>query len=297
VRHGTGGPAKKPCPLGATRVHSGLVREFRSVVLLGALLAVGACSFPSRGTPSDGPADASLAVVDAAVADRDAAAGAPDAMVVRPNVLVLSDAEGAGDPDPLPPLRTALEARAIDVSDGGFYGDWSPPPAAALAAYDVVIWLQGTTYDADVENDLAPALRTYVDGGGVLVRTEWSVYNADGFSDYDGIDDVLPVTSLGGDFGYGATWSAAEAHPYLLDVALPFTTGAGYSEVEVSDQGTVLATLAPAAGGPSMPALTYREFGGGRVVHLNHDVLYTLNELSPQLLLMLGNIAWASVPP
>ncbi|MEZ4368191.1 MAG: hypothetical protein R2939_18220 [Kofleriaceae bacterium] len=260
-----------------------------------------ACTFPSAGgidgdppgPPGPPGADASPPGVDA-----DVTVDAPP--MVTPRVLVLTDARpGTADRDALPAVQAALTAAGIIVDDGGYYADWPSSVAPDLSATDAVIWLQGVNFNVSIESELAPTLSAYVAGGGVLVRTEWSAWNADRPSDYDGIDAQLPVTAPGSHFGYGAVWSAlAPGHRYLAGVTLPWATAAGYSEVTAVPGSTVVATLSPASGDSTpYPALTYHAVGDGRVVHVNHDVLYTVEEVEPQLLRLFINIATVSASP
>lgn len=251
---------------------------------------------PSRNDPGDDAGtDGSAPVNDASVDD--AGEPTPDAAVPpAAKVLVFGDvdpdtSETTGEAAEL--VVAALEDADMEVVSGGYYADWDGV-TPSLDGVDIVIWLEGVEYGSTLQEAADDALVAFVNGGGVLVRTEWGVYAIDP-DEATGIDALMPVT-YANDYAYTSTWTATDAdHPYLAGVTFPLVTTSGHSYVALTEDAVEIVSLTNNEDTPAtVPAVSEKTFGAGKVVHINHDVLYTVETLEPSVLSLIGNIAQAS---
>jgi hypothetical protein len=129
----------------------------------------------------------------------------PTAPVSVPaKVLILED---GGSEDT---LQLFLDSAGFDVTMGGLYSSYT---GTNFSAYDLVIFLNGVQHTNVMADSVQTALKNYVMGGGVLLLTEWMVY--DGNTTI--LDSLSPVTSGG---GYNDGFEA-----YLKQLDHPITAG------------------------------------------------------------------------
>ncbi len=162
-----------------------------------------------------------------------------------------------------------------------------------LRQYDVVI-----IGDPGTEGEfasLAPALRQWVEAGGGLVATGWTVYGAGPTSGpvVPDLDAVVPVgTSSYYNYIYGGTLDVLDTdHPIvdgLNDFVLP-SSYYEYSQLGVDPGATALATLNGAA------VVVAGNPGQGRSAYLGPTYFYNGNLRTPELDRLLEQaVAWTS---
>ncbi|MCA9602729.1 MAG: beta-galactosidase trimerization domain-containing protein [Myxococcales bacterium] len=265
-----------------------------------ALSGLAGCDDSSNKQTSDGGQDSGRdggdVQADGSTVDG-SADGGDDASTPRvPHVLVLNDSpadELADNGDPAGQLVAALEAADIVAVNAGYYPEWDGA-TPSLTDVDVVVWFEGSYYGETIMETMDSALQAFVNGGGTLVRTEWGGYSID--EEATGINTMMPTFYDGG-YAYSSTWSADMAsHPYLSGITFPFATLSGHSYMVTTENAVTIASLTNNESEPvTTPAVTEKAFGAGKVIHVNHDVLYTIDTLEPELLKLFVNIANASI--
>ncbi|MCA9582566.1 MAG: hypothetical protein KC416_12280 [Myxococcales bacterium] len=236
------------------------------------------------GLGMDGSTDMDGGAADGDAGDGgDAGSDGGDVLPPRKPTVFLIDDSDAG-----PQFKAAFEAAGMTVTEAGNYYDWDGV-TPALGDHDVAVLLQGKSYSSDIAEAMDDALVAYVEGGGVLIRTEWGLYNARNGADVD-IDLMFPVKYDSG-YDYVATWNVVETnHPFLAGVTAPFSSDAGYSETVLEADATLIMKS-----DDNNPLLTTKQFGKGHVVHVNHDMTYTISTVEPQILKIFVNIAhWST---
>ena len=211
----------------------------------------------TSGSPDGGELDASTTSSSAPIA-----------------VLLLGDSGSQGQ------IETALTGAGYDVTTIVYYGDWNgaiPLPSA----FDVVVYLDGVSWGNGLSAEADAALAAFVQGGGGLVRTEWSLF-AQGVN--PAIDALLPST-YEGSYTYGATWTVVDAaHPLAEGLPASFESEAGYSHGTATGDTTVVVD-----DGLGNPLAAVRNDVGGSVVHINHDLLDTVPTIEPPVLQLFVN--------
>ena len=205
-------------------------------------------------------------------------------------VLVLDD---SNDPDEgsAAQVISALRSARHVVFDGGFYRAWDGV-SVPLDEVEVVLLLQGVQYDDSMNADADEALAAFVLAGGGLVRTEWGAYAA-GDSPTLAIDELLPAVAPDSDYDYGSTWrTVVPRHPLLRNVPRAFSTpDAGYSVVVAQPGAEVVMEDQD-----GIPMVTAGHFGLGRVIHINHDLRYSVSVIPAPILAILINAAEYGAP-
>lgn len=252
--------------------------------LLFALVATAtACVVPAPegfgdGTDGEDGTDGSSDTDDAV--DTDVAASGLTALVLD-------------DGGSLDQVADALEEAGHAVIEGPMFDTWDGTNPG-LDGVDVVVFLQGAI-DEDLllppEGDAA--LLGFVTSGGGLIRTEKAAFFADSGNNM-AVDDGLPVSYDQG-FQTGANWESLERdHPLLTDLPNAWNDDAAYAVVEPMDEAPVEVVMDSNPGG--VPMVSYRDDLGGRVIHLNHDMTGTTEQLSTGIRGLLGNAVTFAAP-
>lgn len=234
-------------------------------------------------------------------------AGAPAALMVEgPSVLVLADTD-----------VVSTNALTTSLANGGAQVTVRPGPEytwdgtnPSLDGFDVVVHLNGSSYEAGLTVQGQNALASFVSNGGGYVGAKWN-----GFEDQPQMNDLVlqgfggtptgPEQSCGFcQITYEAA-AAAAGHPVLAGLPASFTfTADGHDagpQVEfASNPSTVLMRVPSGAA-----AVLVREIGGGRIVNLSIAPNYYFDDLGniqdpvtlqdPNIqLLYLNAVTWAS---
>jgi hypothetical protein len=190
------------------------------------------------------------------------------ASVTGPSVLVLADTD-----------VVATSALANSLSDAGLQVTLRPGPEwswdgtnPSLDGFDVVVHLNGATYDMPLSSSAQTTLTNFVQNGGGLVTARW-----DGMESQPQMVD-LALQEYGGDaesqncgacqVTYQALASAA-GHPVLegLPSSFTFTADAHDAGPQVSFASDPSTALMEVASGRS--AVLVRQFGSGRIVNFS----------------------------
>jgi type 1 glutamine amidotransferase len=223
-----------------------------------------------------------------------------------PSVLILADTDVVS--------TTAL---ANSLAGAGVQVTLRPAPEytwdgtnPSLNGFDVVIHLDGETYDSPLPSEAQTALTSFVQNGGGFVGAKW-----DGYEVQPELSNLV-LQGVGGDpsgpekncgaclVTYEAL-AAAAGHPVLAGIPSSFTFmadahDAGPQTVFASEPSTVLMQVS--TGGP---AVLVRQFGAGRVVNFSFAPNYPFNDLGdwhdPETLqdsniqkLYLNAVVWAA---
>ncbi len=191
-------------------------------------------------------------------------------------VLILSDVDG--------PATTSL---ANSIVSAGFHVGLLQAPEynwfgtnPSLDGYDVVIHLNGFTYNLPLSADAQTGLQAFVNNGGGFVGAQWNGYEelvgqqtgmpelvllgvGDATSDACGPCDVTYTTVAG-----------QENHPVLAELPSSFTIyadGHDASAKSTSDAATVVLMRSPSGG----PAVLVRQVGSGKVVNFSFAPNYS----------------------
>lgn len=198
------------------------------------------------------------------------------------DVLLLND--GGSEPQ----VIAALQAAGHAVTDAGPYHEWT---GSGLDGIDAVVYLDGVDYAFGLTPEADAALASYVAGGGRLIMTEWTAYDAHHGLLGAQVTQLMAVASPGGAYGYGNTWTvAAPGHPLAAGLPASWSDAAGFSAVEAD-----LASIVVISGNGGNPLLAYRAYDAGTVVHLNHDLTYTTAQIHPNALQLLVNAVGAEL--
>lgn len=192
------------------------------------------------------------------------------ASIPGPKVLILSDVDG--------PATTAL---ANSIVSAGFHVGLLQAPEynwfatnPALDGYDVVIHLNGFTYNLPLAANAQSALQTFVNNGGGFVGSQWN-----GYEEVAGQQTGMPeLVLLGvGDWQSDAcgpcdvtytTVAGQESHPVLAGIPAAFTfyaDGHDASPKPTSGSATIVLMRSPSGG----PAVLVRQVGSGKVVNFS----------------------------
>ena len=184
-----------------------------------------------------------------------------------PKVLILADVNG--------PSTTAL---ANSIVNAGFHVGVKSAPEynwfgtnPSLDGYDVVIHLNGFTYNIPLAQSAQSALKAFVSNGGGFVGAQWN-----GYEEVSGqqtqMSELVLHSSNGDDAeSCGAcevTYNAVagqESHPVLAGLPSTFTIYADGHDASAklgNDPSTVVLMRAPGGG----PAVLASQFGSGKVV-------------------------------
>lgn len=204
------------------------------------------------------------------------------------SVLILADVDGAGTPALADTLAAA--GFAVTVRPGPEYTwDGTDP---ALAGFDVVVHLNGSTYDGAFDFAAQQALSNYVQNGGGYVGAQWN-----GAEFTPGMAELIlqGVGSSGGTEQNCAicqvTYEAVAAqagHPVLSGLPSSFTFTADAhdgGDQLVTDNTTVL--MHGSAGGP---AVLVRDFGTGKIVNFSIAPNYPFDDAGMPR-------DWDAIPP
>ena len=193
--------------------------------------------------------------------------------------VVPSDAKQLVQPSTTVVTELLRELGASVTAGPGFH-EWDGE-TPSLDDHDVLIWYQGYWYNESLGEDVQQIVADFVEGGGGLVRTEWAVYSLN-----DGAADVLLTMdrdSTPYTYQYGSVWTrAASGHAVGQSLPATFTVEeAGFSNGVLLDGATTIWSgvyIDDDASPPHVvPMVSSIDHGAGRIVHVNHDVLYSTN--------------------
>jgi hypothetical protein len=208
-------------------------------------------------------------------------AGAPAALMVEgPSVLVLADTDVVS--------TTAL---ATSLANAGLQVTVRPGPEytwdgtnPSLDGFDVVVHLNGSSYQLPLPAEAQTALASFVSSGGGFVGAKWN-----GFEDQPQMAD-LALQGFGGtatgpeqacghcEMTYEAEASAA-GHPVLAGLPTSFTFIAdGHDagpQIEFASNPSTVLMRVPNGGA----AVLIREFGAGRIVNFSFAPNYYFDDM------------------
>lgn len=202
-----------------------------------------------------------------------------------PKVLILADTNGAS--------TTAL---ANSIVNAGFHVGVKRAPEynwfgdnPSLDGYDVVIHLNGFTYNVGMAQSAQTALKTFVENGGGFVGAQWNGYE-EVVSQQTGMPELVLQGAAAEDAEMcgqcEVTYNAVpgqESHPVLagLPSSFPiFADGHDASSKATNDPSTVVlmrvqSTIPDVTGGP---AVLVSQFGSGKVVNFSFAPNYADGE-------------------
>ncbi len=187
-----------------------------------------------------------------------------------PKVLILADVDG--------PSTTAL---ATSIVNAGFHVGVKRAPEynwfgtnPSLDGYDVVIHLNGFTYNIPLATGGQTALKTFVSNGGGFVGAQWNGYE-EASSQQTGMSELVLHSSNAEEAEScgqcEVTYNAVpgqESHPVLAGLPASFTIqadGHDASSKLANDPSTVVLMRVPSGG----PAVLASQFGSGKVVNFS----------------------------
>jgi hypothetical protein len=196
-----------------------------------------------------------------------------------PSVLILADTD-----------VVATSALATSLADSGLQVTLRPAPEytwdgtnPSLNGFDVVIHLDGTTYDFPLSSAAQDALTNFVRGGGGFIGARWNGYESQAeMADLtlQGMSEGEPeAMNCGGCLVTWDTLPAGVGHPVLAGLPESFeffadAHDAGQQVVYGSQPSTVLMKVS--TGGP---AVIVRDFDAGRVVSFSFAPNYPFDDL------------------
>ena len=165
-------------------------------------------------------------------------------------------------------LKSALENKGYMVTISSVSESLWTNPSDELSGKDVVIHLNGTTYDTPMPVAGQNALVDFVKNkNGLYVGTEWNAYEASGMA---AMRDLILFDRAGGDTG-SVTYTDAvgqSGHPVLANVPSSFSFAASYNVGSIHTFAVQPALVLMTAG--TDDALAIRDFGTGKVLNFNH---------------------------
>ena len=191
-------------------------------------------------------------------------------------VLVLDDGRAAQQVGP------ALEAAGHEIVDTKRYTQWNGTNPD-LDDVDVVVFLQGSTWEDGLPGVGDDTLVQHVLDGGGIVRTEFAA-KATTVAPALVIDLGLPVTYDNGAIE-GTQWQVLQRNSPLAEGLATAWDEDGTSSDVVAKAGAevVIATQ------DRTPLVTWVANNGGRVVHINHDMTASSNTLTSNMEQLLVN--------
>ena|GEM_PF-3286265 len=193
-----------------------------------------------------------------------------------PSVLILADTD-----------VVATSALAASLADSGVQVTVRPAPEytwdgtnPSLSGFDVVIHLNGATYDFPLSSSAQSQLANFVANGGGFVASQWNGYEVQsGLSDLSllgmGYDPSGPEHNCSACNVTYERLPAGEGHPVLAGLPASFSIPAdGHDAGPAAEFSTVLMKVS--SGGP---AVLVRELGSGRVVNFSFAPNYPYDDL------------------
>ncbi|HEU4680373.1 MAG TPA: PxKF domain-containing protein [Gemmatimonadales bacterium] len=193
-----------------------------------------------------------------------------------PSVLILADADGA-----------STVALADTLTAAGFQVTVRPAPEytwdgtnPTLTGFDVVVHLNGATYDGAPGPAAQQALNSFVENGGGYVGAQWNGVEftpsmADLVLQSSGGSAVGPEQNCAGCQVTYQTISGQEGHPVLAGLPSSFTFTADGHDAGPQVNGLSTVLMQVSAGGP---AVLVRQFGTGKVVNFSFAPNYPFDE-------------------
>ena len=188
------------------------------------------------------------------------------AALAGPRVLILWDVRN----EQTRALATSLtnsgaEVVFSDTSGPGFNGD-NP----SLKTFDVVVHLNGTTWQSDMPLSGQRALVRFVENGGGYLHHEWNAYQLS----VGQLQALRPLILFDRSSGYSGDIQlqrveSAKVHPVIWEVPKTFsmTGGCNVGHVHVFDEEPSVVLARDAQGND---AIAVREHGFGRIVGFHH---------------------------
>jgi len=183
----------------------------------------------------------------------------PTAPVAAPaKVLILED-DGTEDT-----LFKILDSAGFDVTLGGIYHEYK---GTDFSAFDLVILLNGLEYTTAMPDSVQQGLKSYVNGGGVLLLTEWFVYYGNQV-----ILDSLSLVTSGGNYNDGfEAYLKQLDHPITagLPDSIDITNPCGYWYATTARPTSLCTNIQTIYNGvtAASPQLLIGTFGSGRVIY------------------------------
>ncbi|HEX2897841.1 MAG TPA: ThuA domain-containing protein [candidate division Zixibacteria bacterium] len=183
----------------------------------------------------------------------------PTAPVPVPAKILILEDGGTEDT-----LQLFLDSAGFDVTMGGLYSNYT---GTNFSAYDLVIFLNGVQHTNVMADSIQQALKNYVMGGGVLLITEWMVYDGNTV-----ILDSLSLVTSGASYNDGfEAYLKQLDHPIAAGLPDSFDLPSpDWYWVQTFAKPTSLCTnIQSIYNGVSAtsPQLLIGTFGSGRMIH------------------------------
>jgi hypothetical protein len=193
-----------------------------------------------------------------------------------PSVLILADTDAV-----------ATSALAASLADSGVQVSVRPAPEytwdgtnPSLTGFDVVIHLNGATYDYLLSDGAQDALTSFVQNGGGFVGAQWNGYDQQPHMSNlilqgAGFDPAGPEQNCSGCTMTYERLPAGVGHPVLEGLPASFTFPADAHDAGLAADFATPLMQVPSGG----PAVLVRQLGTGRVVSFSFAPNYPWNDL------------------
>lgn len=167
-------------------------------------------------------------------------------------------------------LALGLSHLGLRVVFGGIAANWDgqyPDPAG----FDTIAYLNGVDYGFGLKPEAEQALVDFVQGGGGLILTEWTAYDASIGVFGAGFQSLIPVERTEGAIdGFQARWIPQDpSHPMVFGLPTEWTDPSYYSPVELTTAAEVIV-----AGTDDVPLVAELAIGSGKTVFINQPLAY-----------------------
>jgi hypothetical protein len=198
------------------------------------------------------------------------------------NLLILGDGRSEGQITPF--LPSNIHYTVAPVHEDSWNGT-NPP----LAGFDVVLLLDGVTYNTQTPVSGQTALVNFVQNGGGFIGTAWLPYER-GYGRYASMAQLIPLTRISG-HETTDTYTVVVNHPVTAGLPSSFSVPQAGYDVASANSGTVVIT-----GANAQDAVVVKQYGSGRVVGLATAAgYYTYNPWNANMQTLLINaIEWAA---
>jgi hypothetical protein len=196
-----------------------------------------------------------------------------------PKVLILADTASSADTALAQSLADAGVQVTLRDNEPEYTWDGTNP---SLNGFDVVIHLNGATYDFPLQAAGQAALTSFVENGGGFVTSQWDGYETQlDMSNLVllgmGFDPNGPEHNCSGCMVTYERTSEGQGHPVLNGLPASFSIPAdGHDAGPAAGSATVLMTVDSAGGGP---AVLVRQLGAGRVVNFSFAADYPWDDM------------------
>jgi len=171
------------------------------------------------------------------------------------NLLILGD--GTAEYEITPFLPSNINWTVAPVTEGQW--DGTNPP---LTGFDVVLLLDGNTWDVDMPVSGQTALVNFVTNGGGFIGTAWLPWEVANHNAYSYMRDLIPQTQVN-DYITTDTYTVIINHPVTQGLPSSFFVPYACVNGSSANSGTVVIT-----GTVGQDAVVVKDYGAGKVVGL-----------------------------